>query len=371
MRKLVLAAISGGLVLTVAACKQQQAADGSLVEVVDLQEQFADLGDAPPFALPNSCYAKVVVPATYRYVDEEVLEQPSSKELINTPPVYQTVVERVLVKEAGEREVTIPPTYKRVEEEVVVEPETQRTIVIPAKYRTVTEEIVVAPPGVDLTAEQLGYRTVTRRVSGGEVTRWVRPQDVRDTDRVIAVRDQDDYRLVVRQGGTRTVKKRVLIGQEPLKKRKITRKVLVEPERTKVVTIPAKRKMVERWVVDQPATVKRVPTAPVFEEVEKRVLVTPGTQQLVERDATFTTVQREVLVEGPRATWAEVLCENANVETVRSLQSELFQLGYYRGPINGLRSPAVEAAVNDYQLDEGLATGGITFETLQSLGIGA
>lgn len=369
MRKIVLAMVSGGLAVTVAACKQP-GADSDTVQVVNLQQQFEELGDAPPYALPNSCYAKVVIPAKYRYVQDEVLDQPARRELRTTPAVYETVVERILVQEAGEREVSIPPTYKQVSEEVVIEPATEQTIVIPAKYRTVTEEVVVRPPGVDLTAEQLGYRTVKRRVPVGSRTIWVSESQVREDDRVIAKRD-DGARLVVREGGTRVVTQRVLVGEEPLSTQKITRKVLVEPERTRVVTVPAKKETVERWVVDQPATIKRVPTEPVYQEVERRVLVTPSTQQIIELDETYTTIEREELIEGPKATWAEVLCPEANPQTVRSLQSELFDLGYYRGPINGQRSPALDSAVNDYQLDEGLATGGITFETLQSLGIGA
>lgn len=369
MRKIYLSVASLGLALSVAACKQP-GVDGGGLQLVDLQDQFEALGDAPPYALPNSCYAKVVIPANYRTVQEEILVEDTRREIVSTPPVYKTVVDRVLVQEAGEREVSIPPTYKQVEEEVVVEPATEKTIVIPAKYRTITEEIVVRPPGVDLTAEQLGYRTVTRRVSGGERTLWVKPEDVREGDRVIANRD-DGFRLVVRKGGTRLVKQRVLVGEEPLTKRKITRRELVEPERTRVVAVPAKTKNVARWVIDQPGTVKRVPTEAVFQEVERRVLVTPGSQQVIELDPVFETVDREELIEGPKAVWAEILCKDANPQTVRSLQSELFKRGYYTGPINGRQSPSLDAAVNDYQLDQGLATGGITFETLQALGIGA
>ena len=93
--------------------------------------------------------------------------------------------------------------------------------------------------------------------------------------------------------------------------------------------------------------------------------------RFIELDPVFETVDREELIEGPKAVWAEILCKDANPQTVRSLQSELFKRGYYTGPINGRQSPSLDAAVNDYQLDQGLATGGITFETLQALGIGA
>jgi Putative peptidoglycan binding domain len=56
--------------------------------------------------------------------------------------------------------------------------------------------------------------------------------------------------------------------------------------------------------------------------------------------------------------------------TVSSVQTDLAQLGYYSGPIDGLFGADTRTALTRYQVDRGLqVTGSLTNETLQSLGL--
>lgn len=58
---------------------------------------------------------------------------------------------------------------------------------------------------------------------------------------------------------------------------------------------------------------------------------------------------------------------DSNVSTV---QTDLAQLGYYNGPIDGLFGADTRTALTRYQIDRGLqVTGSLTNETLQSLGL--
>jgi hypothetical protein len=56
--------------------------------------------------------------------------------------------------------------------------------------------------------------------------------------------------------------------------------------------------------------------------------------------------------------------------TVQAVQTELAQLGYYNGPVDGIFGPATRDAVAKYQIDKQLdVTGSLSPDTLQSLGL--
>ena len=55
---------------------------------------------------------------------------------------------------------------------------------------------------------------------------------------------------------------------------------------------------------------------------------------------------------------------------VTAVQTDLAQLGYYNGPIDGLFGADTRTALTRYQIDRHLqVTGSLTNETLQSLGL--
>jgi hypothetical protein len=56
--------------------------------------------------------------------------------------------------------------------------------------------------------------------------------------------------------------------------------------------------------------------------------------------------------------------------TVQAVQTELTQLGYYNGPVDGIFGPTTRDAVTKYQIDRQLdVTGSLSPDTLQSLGV--
>ena len=56
--------------------------------------------------------------------------------------------------------------------------------------------------------------------------------------------------------------------------------------------------------------------------------------------------------------------------TVQTVQTELTQLGYYNGPVDGIFGPTTRDAVARYQIDKQLdVTGSLSPDTLQSLGV--
>ena len=58
--------------------------------------------------------------------------------------------------------------------------------------------------------------------------------------------------------------------------------------------------------------------------------------------------------------------------TVSAVQTQLTQLGYYNGPVDGVYGPTTRDAVAKYQIANNLdVTGSLSSDTLESLGLPA
>ncbi len=68
--------------------------------------------------------------------------------------------------------------------------------------------------------------------------------------------------------------------------------------------------------------------------------------------------------------WAPVLCKtNMNPQVGLRLQKSLKAAGHNPGPIDGVIGAQTMGATKAYQRAKGLRTGGLTMETLNSLGV--
>jgi peptidoglycan hydrolase-like protein with peptidoglycan-binding domain len=66
------------------------------------------------------------------------------------------------------------------------------------------------------------------------------------------------------------------------------------------------------------------------------------------------------------------LSEAFSDDVLLKAEAELRSQGFYSGPVDGVEGPAVSAAIRRFQIRQGLkATGALTPETLESLGLGA
>ena len=68
----------------------------------------------------------------------------------------------------------------------------------------------------------------------------------------------------------------------------------------------------------------------------------------------------------PPSAWREA---HATFAIVRQTQQVLKQAYYYHGPLNGVYGPQTRRAIAAYQRAKGIARGGLTYETLRSLGL--
>ena len=288
-----------------------------------------DSGLLPPQAKPGECYARVSVPPTYRTVTEEVLKRDSSERVEIIPAKYEWVRERVLVKEASERVEVVPAKYKSVEEKVLVKESSSRIVEVPAKYEWVDEKILVKPA-----------HTVWKKGRG----------PIEKVDNATG----EIMCLVEVPATYKTVRKRVMVA----------------PPSTRVVEEPAKYETVKKQIMVSPATTKRTEIPAVYKWVKVRKMVSPPEERKIEVPAQYETVTKKEMVTEGHMEWRRILCKtNVSSELIKRIQRALRSAGHDPVYIDGMLGRRTNAAIRDYQREKGLAVGGLTYETIKSLGV--
>jgi hypothetical protein len=225
-----------------------------------------------------------------------------------------------------------PDKFKTVTEQVVDQPLTVKKVRIPATYKTVTDTIVETPKITKKVKTKEVYETVFEEVMvTPATTKWVKTK----ADAGCLSADPKDCEVLI------------LVEMPPVYK-KVEKKVLQKPSSIVDEIIPPVLKIVQRKVVDKE------------EQIIDEVI-----------PATFKTVQNKVLVEkGGEIVWREVVCpDNVTKEKITKVQEALLRLGYKPGRADGIWGSQTRAAVLEYQRDKGLATGSLSIETLEALGI--
>ena len=283
----------------------------------------------PPNALPGHCYARVVIPETYKTEMQRVMVSQEDSKISTTPARYETVQEKILVSEAYEKLKVIPATYKTVTEEVLVKGAITKLITKPAEYKTVTEQVLVKPA---YTTWKKGRGPIEKLDhSTGEI---------------------------------------MCLVEVPAEYKIISRKELVKPERTEEVKIPAVYKTVTKKVVDKPARTEKVTVPAVYSTVEVVKQVEPPKEKKTVIPAVYKDVPKQVKVTDADMEWREILCEtNTTQDVVRRLQKALAAKGYDPVWIDGVYGSKTRAAVIAYQKDNDLASGQLTMQTLDHLGV--
>ena len=285
--------------------------------------------ELPPNAKAGECYARVFEPAQYDIVKERVIVQEASQKVDITPAIEEWVEKQVIVKEASKRLEVIPAQYETRTERVLVKPASTRIEQVPAEYKTVTEQVLVKQA-----------QTVWKKGKGA-----VEKIDGATGEIMCLVEIPAEYKTVTRQvvvkpASTRTVKVEAEYESVP-------RTVMVTPPQTKEVVIPAEYRTIRVREITQPAKEVVTPVAPVYDMVEKKVLRTPA-----------------------RNAWRRVFCEtNLTPERIGAIQAALIGKGYDPGVADGKLGEQTMAAIQAYQAANNLATGGITYQTVEHLGL--
>lgn len=289
----------------------------------------------PPNAQPGQCFARVLIPESYKSTQERVLAKEASARVEIIPAVYKTEQQRLLVKEASSRLEVIPATYENVTERVLVKMASSRIVEVPATYRTETDRVLDTPA-----------TTVWKKGSPSKFGNAVVSQSVSGTGEVMC------------------------LVEVPAVYKTVSRQVVATPAQTKEVVIPAEYKTVTRRVVKTPASTREVTIPAVYDTVEVRNVAKPASQRRIEIPAEYKTVTKTEKVAEAEMSWQSVLCSvNATPENIRELQTALDKAGYNPGGIDGALGTGTLTAVNKYAQASGIPFGDnyVPMEVLKKL----
>lgn len=283
--------------------------------------------ELPQNAKAGECYARVLVPETYRTETESVLKSEASERIEIVPARYEWIEESVLTKEASTRIEIVPARYEWVEERVVVKPQTSDKQEVAAKYSWSEEQVLVKPA-----------RTVWKKGRG-------------PIERV--------------DGGTGEI---MCLVEEPAVYKTVRKRVLSQPANTVEVEVPAEYKTIKKQVLVEPTRTREVEVPAEYTSVKVRRLVSPASEKRIPIAAEYDTVTKQVPVSEPRVEWRPVLCQtNLGSATVIRIQRALKEAGHEPGPIDGVIGSETMRAVNAFQRSKGLSEGALTLEALEAL----
>jgi len=225
--------------------------------------------------------------------------------------------------------VFVPATYEQVSEQMLHKAETSKVTTLPAEYEWVEERVKVEPASFKL-------------------------------ETVAATYEWQEERILVREAYTEWKR-----GRGPIEKVDST-----TGEIMCLVEVPAQYKTVRKQVEVTPATTRRVEIPARYEMVKVQRLVREAREQRVEIPAEYQTVSRWVKTSDGHMEWREIVCEtNMGGDLVKRMQVALRDAGHNPGPIDGIIGSETITALNGFQRAQSLPVGGVTYESLDALGL--
>ncbi|MEL6967881.1 MAG: peptidoglycan-binding domain-containing protein [Pseudomonadota bacterium] len=284
----------------------------------------------PANAKPGTCWAKVLIPATYQNIPEEVMVQPASSSFTKKPAVFREVSKQIVVQEESYELIAVPPVYETVTETILVQPEQVVKTVVPATYRTETKRVLVSEARTEWKVGRGAHERIDEAT--GEI---------------------------------------MCLVEIPAVYKNVEQQVLDRAPETKEEVVPAQYATVERRVMKTPPTTTRKVIPAQFRTITVKELVEPETFQVVETPARFATIQKRKLLQPEAVKWREILCEtNTTPAVVRRIQNALIAAGYTLGfEPDGKLGPGTNAVIKRFQEDNQLPTGGLTISTIEKLGV--
>ena len=287
------------------------------------------LDDTPPNPQPGECYIRVRRPAVYETIHERILVQPSEERIVITPAVYKKEMRDVLIKPATRRLEIVPAKFEKRMKKVEVQPARQNLIELPPEWETYTERIMIEP-------ERIYWKRGDELLSevenpAGDLMCLIKEPAVYDT---------------------------------------IVRKRLVAPAKIHRIDVPAEYMEMEETVLIQPETVREHVVPAVYKKVEVEVLVTPTQTKKIKPQPRYEVVKRQQQVSPSKLVWSRVLCKtNVSPTLITRMQHALARADFDPGKKRGDLNQQTMQAVEGYQRANNLATGGLTYEFLEHIGV--
>lgn len=321
-------------------------------------------------AKPGDCYREYFIPATYETIEKEVLVKEESEDIKISEAKFEKAAENVVVKEASKKKVLKPAEYEVVEEKIEIEPakavwkkgdgpitkidnstgEIMCLVQVPAKYKTVKKTVLKTPPVIDVVEvpEESKEVPVDKLVSDAAVDKVKVPAEYKKVKITKKVSDAKFlWRKVGEQGEGKYTGNQICLKE-----------------------IPAKHVKIKKLVVDSAATVEEEKVPPVKKVVKVEKVATEAQEVRTKIPAEYKTVEKRIKVADERLEWQRVLCKtNMGPNINKRIQQALKDAGVYNGPIDGAIGKGTMKAVERFQKENNLPTGGLTIQVLEKLGV--
>ncbi len=323
-------------------------------------------------AAAGTCYKEYYQPAQFKSVEEDVIVQEEHNETKVIPAQFDTVEEKIEIIPASKQVVEIPAEYEYKEEKVLVEEaktvwkkgqnpaqqlsgatgEIMCLVKVPAKYKTIKKLVVKSPARTEVQDVPAEVKTlaVQKLVAEATVEQTVVPAVHKTIEKKVP---DTAATFMWTDANTGADKPWRYTGNKIC-----------------LVEIPAETKDIKKVVLETPASIEEEIVPAQYEVVKVEKLVTPSKEVRTPVEAEYKTIEKLKKVADSSMAWQRILCQtNMTKDVISKIQTALNEKGYNAGKPDGAMGRGTRNALEKYQKDNGLATGGITYETLNSLGI--
>ncbi len=321
---------------------------------------------------PGDCYKEYFVPRKFKTTTEDILVQNEHNKTEVIPAEFEIVEKTIVTKAASKKTVEIPAVYEETEEQVLVEAEktvwkkgqnpAQKIsgatgeimclVKIPAKYKTIKKRILKAPATTEIieVPEETQVIKVKKLLTDTQIKNIPMPA-VYETIEKTQVESEASFSWHRADNEVEDTLKytghQICLTEEPAETKEVTKTVLDVPERVEEEVVPATNEII--------AVQKLV--------VEAKEVKTPI-------EAEYKMMKKRKKISATHVGWKRILCQtNMNKNVISKIQSALNEKGYNAGKADGLLGRGTKNALDQFQRDNNLATGGITYETLGALSI--
>ena len=321
---------------------------------------------------PGTCYREYYQPRAYKTIDEEVVIQKERNETEALPATFESEEKTIEVVPATKKLVEVPAEYEETEEKVLLQPE--RTVwkkgtnpaqklngatgeimclvKIPAKYTTIKKRVLKTPPHTEVEEipAQTQTLTIQKLVEGPKLKKTLIPAEHQTIQKLVL---EHEARFLWQQSG-----EAVDEGWKPT------------GHQVCLVENPARTVTVVKTVIDTPESVEKETVDANYTTVEVQKLVAEAKVEKTPIPAVTKQVKKNKKVANSHLEWRRILCQtNMTENALKQIQSALIARGYDAGKPDGKIGKKTRDALAKFQKDNGLATGGITYETLSALKI--
>ena len=318
----------------------------------------------------GDCFKEYYVPAGYTTSEKDVLVKEAFEVISVADASFKSGVETVIVKQASQKKVYSAAEYQTVEERIEIEPaktvwkkgdgpvsridnstgEIMCLVEVPAKYKTLTTTTLKNPSRVELVnvPEETKAINVSMLASDAVIEKAAQSAEYK---KVTLTSKSSDASFSWTAAGTK--------GNGSFTGNQICLKAQ-----------PAKYTNVKKLVIASAATVQETKVPEVSKSIRVNSVVTEAQEVKTAVPAVYGSVEKRSRVASERLEWRSVLCKtNMNEGLNNDIQVALKAKGFYDGPIDGIWGRGTMSGIEAFQKKNGLATGGLTLDALEKLGV--